>query len=85
MLGGKPEDSRKHFEKALEIGQREFLPAQVAYARIYARMVYDQDLFTQLLTEVLHFPLEKRPDLALANQAAKRRAEELLAQVDNLF
>jgi len=85
MLGGKPEESRIHFEKALAISQREFLPAQLAYAQIYARMMYDRDLFSQLLQEVLDFPIEKRPDIALANQTAKRKASQLLEQVDRYF
>jgi len=85
MLGGKPDESRFHFEKALAIGKREFLPTQVAYAQIYARMMYDQELFTMLLQEVLDFPLDTRPDIALANQAAKRQAKELLEEVDRYF
>ncbi len=85
MLGGQPEKSRTHFEQALNIGKREFLPAHVAYAQIYARMMLDQELFTRLLQEVLDFPLEQRPDIALANQAAKRQARQLLDSADRFF
>ena len=35
LLGGKPEQSRLHFEKALALSRREFLPIQVAYAQTY--------------------------------------------------
>jgi len=85
MLGGKPEESRRHFEKALVISNREYLPALVAYARIYAKMTYNRELYIKLLREVVDFPLEKRPDIALANQAAKRMAEQLLLQTDRYF
>jgi hypothetical protein len=85
MFGGKPEESRAHFEKALAISNREYLPTQVAYAQIYAKMTYNRDLYIKLLREVLDFPLEKRPDIALANQAAKRMAKQMLSQVDRYF
>lgn len=85
MLGGKPEESRKHFEKALAMSNREYLPSQVAYAQIYAKMTYNRDLYINLLREVIDFPLEKRPDIALANQAAKRMASQMLDQVDRYF
>lgn len=85
MLGGKPEESRLHFEKALAISNREYLTVQVAYAQVFARMAFDRELFEQLLREVIDFPIERRPDIALANQAAKRLAGELLAQIDALF
>lgn len=85
MLGGRPEESREHFEKALAISNREYLPIQVAYARIYAKMTYNRDLYIKMLREVLDFQLEKRPDIALANQAAKRMAGRLLQQVDLYF
>ncbi len=85
LLGGKPDQSQAHFEKALVIGNREFLPTQVAYAETYAKMTYNRDLFEQLLQEVVSFPIEKRPDIALVNQVAKRRAARLLEQADQFF
>lgn len=85
QFGGWPEQSRLHFERALTISNREFLPTQVAYAQIYAKMQFDKDLYVQLLQEVIEFPLEKRPDIALANQAAKRNAAQLLAEADQFF
>lgn len=85
MLGGNPDGSRVHFERALAINDNQFLPAQVAFAETYARTVFDRDLFEQLLREVIDFPLQSRPDLALANQVAKKRAAQLLADVDSYF
>lgn len=85
LLGGKPEVSRRHFERALALGNREFLPALVLYARTYAKMTFDRELFVKLLQEVLDFPLQKRPDIALANQVAKHNAIRLLEQADQFF
>jgi hypothetical protein len=85
MLGGNPAESRVHFERALAINDHQFLPAQVAFAETYARTVFDRDLFEQLLREVIDFPLQSRPDLALANQVAKKKAGRLLADVDRYF
>ena len=84
IYGGKPEASRKHFERALEISNRQFLPAQVAYAQTYARIMFDRELYTALLTEVLEQPL-KDSDTASSNKLAKLMAEKLLAQVDEFF
>lgn len=85
LLGGKLELSRHHFERALLLGNREFLPALVLYAQTYARMAFDRELFVDLLQEVLAYPLAKRPDIALANQVAKRNAARLISQVDQFF
>ncbi|MGW8161979.1 MAG: TRAP transporter TatT component family protein [Desulfobulbales bacterium] len=35
--------------------------------------------------EVIDFPIERRPDIALANQAAKRQASQLLEEADRFF
>lgn len=85
MLGGKPEEGKRHFTRALELADRQFLPAQVAFAETYARTIFDRELFAQLLREVVAFPLEKSPDCILANQVAKKKAERLLADMDNYF
>ncbi len=80
MIGGDPERSRYHFEKALEISDRSFLMAQTLYAATHARMVFDRDLHDRLLEEVLAFDLEKAPDNRLSNQIARRRAQALLEE-----
>jgi hypothetical protein len=85
FLGGKPELSRHHFERALAISNRQFLPALALYAQTYARMAFDRELFVSLLQEVLDFPLESQPNSGLANQVAKRNASRLLAEVDQFF
>lgn len=85
LLGGRPEASRRHFEQALGVSNRQFLPALVLYAQTYARMAFDRRLFVDLLQEVLEFPLESQPDIALVNRVAKHNAASLLAQTDDFF
>lgn len=85
LLGGNPELARRHFEQALAISNRQFLPALVLYAETYARMAFDRELFVALLQEVIDFPLESQPDISLANQVAKRDAIRLLGQADQFF
>lgn len=83
--GGKPELSRSHFEKALTIAHRRFLPAQVAYAEIYAKLMFDRELYEKLLREVIAFEITSAPDLTLNNLVAKRQAHRLLAEIDEYF
>ena len=80
MIGGDPEQSRSHFERALEISNRSFLMAQMLFAATYSRMVFDRELHDSLLEEVIDFELDRAPDNRLSNQIAKRRAEELLEE-----
>ncbi len=84
MYGGNPEASRKHFERALAINNRKFLLTQVAYARTYARLMYDRDLYLKLLTEALNQPLTDS-NMAASNKLAKVMAAELLTEVDEFF
>jgi len=79
LLGGRPDLSREHFEKALAISHHQFLLVQTTYAQTYARLTMNRKLYNELLHEVLDFPLDKAPENALSNQIAKRKAKKLLA------
>ncbi len=78
MFGGKPEVSRQHFEKALELSERRFLLTQTTYAETLARATFDQELHDRLLREVLDFPLDSAPEFGLSNRIAQKRAKKLL-------
>ena len=84
IYGGKPEESRKHFDRALAINKRKFLLTQVVYAQTYARMMFDRQLYLQLLTEVIEQPLTDS-SMAASNKLAKVRAAKLITQVDEYF
>lgn len=80
MIGGDPERSRFHFERALELSERSFLMIQVLFAETYSRMIFDRELHDRLLEEVLSFEVDQAPESRLSNQIAKRRARELLEE-----
>ncbi len=84
MLGGKPNVGRRHFERALALSRRQFWPAQIAYADGYARQTFNRELFETLLEEVLSQPLIDN-EMATANRLARKKAAELLEQVDDIF
>ena len=83
-LGGKPDKGRAHFERALEISEGRNLMAKVAYARHYARMVFDRDLHDRLLEEVLAADPEE-PGYVLTNTLAQEQARELLDGAGDFF
>lgn len=85
-LGGDPEKAEKHFKKVIELTQGKFLLAQMAYAQFYAySSIFNQELFHNLLTEVVKTPASIWPEWQLANVIAQRRAKRLLAQENELF
>jgi hypothetical protein len=83
-LGGKPEEGRVHFERAIQLSASRDLMAKVEYARRYARITYDRPLHDRLLQEVLDADAVA-PGLTLSNMLAKRQAKELLASAESYF
>jgi hypothetical protein len=83
-LGGKPEEARQHFERAVALSNGQNLMAQVIFAERYARMVFDRDLHDRLLEEVLGADPHK-PGRTLSNTFAQQRARELLASGEDYF
>jgi len=77
-MGGRPEEGRRHFERAIELSGGVNLTAKVMYAQQYARMVFDQGLHDRLLREVLAASPDS-PGYTLSNVLAQRTAEALLA------
>ncbi|MCC6747822.1 MAG: hypothetical protein IT371_09205 [Deltaproteobacteria bacterium] len=85
MLGGEPEEARKHFERALSLTGRRFLLIHVMYATTLAVQLQDKALYKKLLDEVVHADLSIDPDQKLANVVAQRRARRALAKIDEMF
>jgi hypothetical protein len=83
-LGGKPEEGKAYFERAIELSGGRDLSAKVEYARNYARLVYDRPLHDRLLGEVLQSPA-RQEGLTLFNTLAQQEARELLATADDYF
>lgn len=83
-LGGKPEEARAHFEKAIALSDGRDLSAKVEFARGYAKLLYERELHDQLLSEVM--TADPYADgLTLSNVMAKEQAAEMLAEADNYF
>ena len=76
-LGGKPEQSRQHLERAIEYSGGHDLMAKVEFARRYARLVFDQVLHDRLLHEVLAAD-PYQTGLTLSNVIAQAQARKLL-------
>ena len=83
-MGGKPDRARAHFEKAIALSGGRNLTARVMYARYYARLVFDRELYERELRAVLAAD-PHAPGLTLLNMLARQQATELLAEADEYF
>jgi len=83
-LGGKPEEGKAYFERALELSGGRNQMVRVLYAQFYARLVFDQALHDRLLNEVIAAD-PVAPRLTLINVIAKRRAKALLESGKDYF
>lgn len=84
QLGGDPEAGRRFFERALTVTNRRALQVQLSYARTYAVITANRELFTTLLSEVREAP-DALPSARMANAVAKRRAAFYLSRIDELI
>lgn len=85
VLGGEPERSLFHFERALEITDGQDHMVRIQMARFYARQIFDRELYVELLEQVLSSPADGVAEFTLQNNAAKRLAETMLQDVDVYF
>ncbi|NNC77038.1 MAG: hypothetical protein HKN77_03685 [Woeseiaceae bacterium] len=83
-LGGKPEEAREHFERAIELSEGRDLTAKVEFARGYAKLLYERELHDRLLMEVLAADPYSH-GLTLGNVLAKEDAAAMLAEADDYF
>ena len=83
-LGGEPEKGRAAFERAIELSNGQDLSAKVAFARGYARLMYERELHDELLNEVVAAN-PNVPGYVLTNVLAQQDAVELLGTADDYF
>lgn len=83
-LGGRPEEARQHFERAITLSEGRNLMAKLLFAKLYARAMFDRELHDRLLNEVLTAD-PMAPGLTLVNRLAQQEARELLASADDVF
>jgi len=83
-LGGKPEEGRVYFERAIELSDGRDLMAKTLLARDYARLVFDRELHDRLCREVIDAdPVEE--GLTLSNTLAQEEARFLLDDSEDYF
>ena len=83
-LGGKPDEGKMYFDKALELSEGKNQMVRVLYAQFYARLVFDQALHDKLLNEVLAAD-PVAPGFTLMNVLAQERAKKLLESGKDYF
>ena len=83
-LGGKPEQARAYFERAIALSNGRNLMFKVIFAERYGRMMFDRELHDRLLHEVLAVD-PNEPGLTLMNTIAQEKARKLLSSADEYF
>ena len=83
-MGGKPEVAKQHFEQAILLSNGQNLMAKVAFAKYYARLMFDRELHDKLLHEVEQANPQV-PGYVLINTIAQQQATELLKDADEYF
>jgi tetratricopeptide (TPR) repeat protein len=83
-LGGKPEEARAHFEKAIELTGGQDLSAKVEYAKGYAKTMYDRELHDRLIEDVLQAD-PYADGYTLMNVMAQEEALQMAATANDYF
>jgi hypothetical protein len=83
--GGDPDRGKKFFDLVISATHGKYLMAKVLYARYYATVTLDRDLYEKTLKEVLATPGSVWPEQRLANELARSRAARYLRDADELF
>ena len=83
-LGGKPEEAREHFEKAIALTDGKDLSAKVEFAKGYAKLLYEKELHDRLVDEVLDAS-PYADGLTLTNVLAQEEALQLRVEADDYF
>ena len=83
-LGGEPEKAKDYFSRGLAAhGENLLLP--YLYARFYAPMVQDRELFDAMIAKVAEADVTEHPDLRLTNEIARDRARFWATHVDEII
>jgi hypothetical protein len=84
LFGGSPDKAKNYYDRALEVCHRRNHLILLSYAKTYAVMVQDRELFLKLLNEILNAP-DQGSDIRMANKVARHRAERYIKKVDQWF
>jgi tetratricopeptide (TPR) repeat protein len=83
-LGGKPEEARTYFERAIKLTGGRDLSVKVEFAKGYAMLLYDRDLHDRLVDEVLAAS-PYADGLTLTNVMAQEEALRLKTEAEYYF
>lgn len=83
-MGGKPEQAKEQFQKAVKLSDGRNLLAKMLYAKRYARLVFNRKLHDRLLREVIKADPHVH-GMTLQNVYAQQQAKKLLASADDYF
>ncbi|MBN1652840.1 MAG: hypothetical protein JXA30_03610 [Deltaproteobacteria bacterium] len=83
FMGGMPQKGKAYLQRAARITNRKNHGVLVALAEVCAVQLQDRALFKSLLTEVVE--AKDVEEYRLLNKFARRKAERLLGQIDELF
>ena len=85
-ISGKNEElARRYFNTAVSASNGTDLGPYIAIAESVSKLNQNRDEFIQLLNQALDIDINSNPDLRLANIISRKRAEWLLANVDEFF
>ena len=82
--GGDIDKSTAYFNKAIKTAPN-YLSTRVLFADMNATKADNKALFTEQLQYVVSFDLSKAPDLEPENYFEQRKAQRLLAKIEDLF
>ena len=91
MMGGGAEKAQKEFDAVKSIVKKqygekaEWLIADYFYAKYYATLLKDEELFDKTIKHILETPDDTIPGMAAVNGLAKIKARHLLEQKDRYF
>lgn len=91
MMGGGAEKAQKEFDAVTRIVKKqngekaEWLIADYFYAKYYATLLKDEELFDKTIQKILDAPVDSIPDMAAVNGLAKIKTRILLEQKSRYF
>lgn len=85
QLGGSPEKTEEHYERAMELNGGASVSPMVSLAESVYLPRQDRDEFTRILRQVLAFDPDRYPETRLTNLLAQEHAGWLLSRADELF
>ena len=83
--GGNPRKAKAEFDRAFELSNNKVLLFHLMYAKYYAYQVQDRQLYVEALNQIVDTPDDVLPEMAFINAAAKKKARQMLNEVDQVF